>query len=78
MPVVNYREINKKRDDMYDRYGGMMTLRQVKKELGVSDDRTAKEHLRDLGVHPTRIGRAVKYETYLLAKALVTRREITI
>ena len=71
---ADYREIYKKRDEMYDRYGGMMTLAQVKKELGVTDDRTAKDMLRDLGVEPIKLGRSKKYETYLLAKALVNRR----
>lgn len=71
---ANYREIYKKRDEMFDRYGGMMTLAQVKKELGVTDDRTAKEYLRDFGVEPIKTGRSKKYETYLLARAIVNRR----
>lgn len=71
---ANYREIYKKRDEMFDRYGGMMTLAQVKKELGVTDDRTAKEYLRDLGVEPIKTGRSKKYETCLLARAIVNRR----
>lgn len=71
---ADYREIYKKRDEMYDRYGGMMTITQVKKELGVKDARTAKDMLRDLGVEPIKLGRSNRYETYLLAKALVNRR----
>lgn len=72
--MPDYREIYKKRDDMYARFGGMMTLAQVKEELGVSDDRTARTILQDLGVEPTKLGRIKKYETYLLARALVNRR----
>lgn len=71
---TNYREIYKKRDEMYDRYGGMMTMVQVKMELGVTDNRTAKEILRDLGVEPIRLGRSLKYETDMLARAIVNRR----
>ncbi len=72
--TANYREVYKKRDEMYDRYGGMMTLAQVKKELGVTDSRTAREMLRGLEVEPIKLGRSKKYETSLLAKALVSRR----
>lgn len=71
---ADYREICKKRDEMYDRYGGMMTMSQVKWELGVKDDRTAREMLKDLNVEPIKLGRSRKYETVLLARALVNRR----
>lgn len=71
---MSYQDVYKKRDEMYSRYGGLMTLADVKKELGVKDNRTAKKHIEELGIEPIKLGQSIKYETSMLAKAIVNRR----
>lgn len=73
-PSQYYQEIKEKRNILRDRYGGMMTLADLKKELGYSDPKSAKNVVQALGIPPTIIGRFKKYDTDIVAKALVDRR----
>ena len=45
--MANYREINSLADDFFQKYGGMMTLTQVGRELGVGSRQTAKKFVED-------------------------------
>lgn len=70
--MADYRQIKVVYDEMFDRHGGMMTVTDVAKELGTSRDiakRWASEN-----VPGTMIEKRVKYETRLVAKAIVDKR----
>ena len=69
-----YREIKEKRNILRDRYGGMMKVSDLMKEFGYADPRSAKNVVEMLGIPPTKAGRLKKYDTDLVAKALVDRR----
>lgn len=72
--MANYREINLLADDFFAKYGGMMTLTQVGKELGVGSRQTAKKFVEDRAVPGVTVGERVKYESRLVAKAIVNAR----
>ena len=67
------QQIREKRTILRGEYGGMMTLKQLCRELGFKDPRAAKawaeEHA--LGVP---VGRYVKYETDTVARQIVLQR----
>lgn len=67
-----YEKIRQKADDMYRRYGGMMTTTDLSKELGVNRD-AAKEWARAEGIG-NRIGKRIKYETDQVARRIVETR----
>lgn len=72
--MANYREINALASDFFEKYGGMMTLTQVGRELGVGSRQTAKKFVEDREVPGVAVGERVKYESRLVAKAIVSAR----
>lgn len=70
--MADYRQINAVYSEMYDRFGGMMTLTDVAKELGAS--RTLAKRWVEDNVPGTIVGDRVKYETRLVAKSIVNKR----
>lgn len=70
--MADYRQINTVYDEMYDRFGGMMTLTDLAKELGTS--RTLAKRWAEENVPGITIGERVKYETRLVAKSIVNKR----
>jgi len=67
-----YSAISEKRKILRDIYGGMMTLTDVAKELGINRD-LARTWVRELGMG-CKIGRRVYYETDEIARAIVQAR----
>lgn len=72
--MANYREINSLADDFLNRYGGMMTLTDVGKELGVGSRQTAKKFVEAREIPGITVGERIKYESRLVAKAIVNAR----
>lgn len=70
--MADYRQINAVYNEMYERFGGMMTLSDVATELGTS--RTVAKRWAEENVPGTMIGERVKYETRLVAKSIVNKR----
>lgn len=69
-----YREIDKKRKILRDLYGGMMTLKDLREELGYKTNDSAAKAIKALGIEPTQIGAMKRYETDMVAKRLVELR----
>lgn len=69
-----YREVAEKRKILREQYGGMMSLENVKVELGYRSRESALSAAREMGLAPTRIGRMKKYDTDQVAKRLVELR----
>lgn len=67
-----YEKVRKKADELYRRYGGMMTTTDLSKELGVNRD-AAKAWARSEGIG-NRIGKRIKYETDEVARRIVETR----
>ena len=59
---------------MRDIYGGMMTVVDLAKELGYNSRGAARAWLSEAAVPGVRMGRSVRYETDLVARAIVDRR----
>lgn len=72
--MADYREARTVYDEMYRKYGGMMNLREIRNELGRVGADTAKRWLNDRGVPGTLIGAKPRWETRLVAKAIVNAR----
>lgn len=72
--MANYRDIKALTEDFFDRYGGMMTLTDVGKELGVGSRQTAKKFVESREIPGVTVGERVKYESRLVAKAIVNAR----
>ena len=70
--MADYRTVNTVKNEMYDRYGGMMTVADLMAELGVNRA-VAKKWAED-NVPGVKIGKRVKYETRLVARAIVDAR----
>lgn len=70
--MADYRQINAVYNEMYERFGGMMTLSDVATELGTS--RAVAKRWAEENVPGTMIGERVKYETRLVAKSIVNKR----
>lgn len=74
MNQTHYREIEKKANLLYDRYGGgMMTMTQLAQELNL-DRKVVRVWVREHGLEGVRVGQRIKYETDQVAKAIVNGR----
>ena len=71
-----YREITEKRNILRKQYGGLMTLEQVKQELGYKTGSSARKAMQKLGVPIIKIGNRKRYNTDILAKRLVQLRDM--
>lgn len=72
--MTNYREVNKLANDFHEKYGGMMTLSDVAVELGRASRETAKKWLMDHEVPGVQVGVYPRWESRLVAKAIVALR----
>lgn len=72
--MANNREIKALADDFWNRYGGMMTLTDVSKELGVGSRQTAKKFVDAREIPGIVVGDRIKYESRQVAKAIVNAR----
>lgn len=61
-------DVKEKRKIMYERYGGMMTVTDVSKELGVS--RQGAADWLEGRVKGCQVGKRIKFETDMVAKAI--------
>lgn len=73
MATMLTNEIAEKRRIMRGIYGGMMTLAQLTRELGLKDTRAAKSWAIANGIG-NQIGRNIKYDTDTVAKTIVLGR----
>lgn len=71
-----YKQIAEKRKILRNLYGGLMTLEQVKQELGYKSRDAARNAIRELGVPGVRIGKSIRYDTDVLARRLVELRDM--
>lgn len=69
-----YKDIREKRGILREVYGGMMTVADLARELGYSDRKSARRAAEEMGLQATRIGRLKRYDTDLVAKALIDGR----
>mgnify|MGYP005809384411 CR=1 FL=1 len=69
-----YKEIADKRKILRDQYGGMMSLEDIKIELGYRSRESALAAAREMDIPVTRIGRMKKYDTDIVARRLVELR----
>lgn len=72
--MADYREVSKLADDFYQKYGGMMTLSDVALELGRASRDTAKKWLSDHDIPGVQVGAYPRWESRLIAKAIVGLR----
>lgn len=72
--MANYREERAVRDDLEKKYGGMMNLSEIREELGRTSGDTAKKWLEKHGVPGILVGVKPRWETKLVAKAIVNSR----
>lgn len=73
MASTIHNEIAEKRRTMRGIYGGMMTLVDLTRELGLKDPRAAKAWAAEHNIG-NQIGRRVRYDTDTVAKILVMGR----
>lgn len=73
MASAIHNEIAEKRRIMRGLYGGMMTLADLTRELGLKDTRAAKAWATANGIG-NQIGRWIKYDTDTVAKTIVLGR----
>lgn len=73
MASAIHNEIAEKRRIMRSLYGGMMTLAELTRELGLKDTRAAKAWAAANGIG-NQIGRWIKYDTDTVAKTIVLGR----
>lgn len=66
-------QIREKRNILREKYGGMMSLKQLTAELGMKDTRPAKAWAAENGLG-NRVGRYVKYESDMVARQIVLTR----
>ena len=71
-----YKQIAEKRNILRNLYGGLMTLEQVKQELGYKSRDAARNAIRELSVPGVRIGKSIRYDTDVLARRLVELRDM--
>lgn len=69
-----YQEIREKRTILRDLYGGMMSLKDLSRELGTGSKDATRNAVKDMGLPATQVGRMKKYDTDEVAKRLVERR----
>lgn len=75
MPNI-YKEMKALSDDFVDRYGGMMSLSELSRELGVNRD-SAKRWAAEKGIGNNTVqcvSGHVKYDSRLVARAIVNGR----
>lgn len=72
--MADYRQINAVYNEMYARFGGMMTLTDIAKELGNASRDTAKKWLVEHDVPGIKVGVYPRWETRLVAKKIVSSR----
>ena len=70
--AASYNEIREKRNILRDLYGGMMTLSDLSRELGMKPE-DAKVWAMEQGLC-IQLGKRLKVETDMLAKFIVQRR----
>lgn len=70
--TVEQMRIREKRKILRETYNaGALTTKQLARELGVKDYRTAQKWARQTGVKTIRMGRRIKYDVDDLARVLV-------
>lgn len=69
-----YREVEKKTKLLRADYGGMMSIKDLMRELGFGSHHTVNNWVRDTGLEGVRIGRSVRYETDQVARVIVSAR----
>lgn len=74
MNPAYYRAVADKRKILRDIYGGMMTLRQLSKELSYGSDNSTRKWVREHALEGVKMGKSVRYETDQVAKAIVEGR----
>lgn len=74
MSPAYYRAIADKRKILRDIYGGMMTLRQLSKELSYGSDNSTRKWVREHALEGVKMGKSVRYETDQVARAIVEGR----
>lgn len=72
--MADYREIRSVQDELTKKYGGMMNLTEVCNELGRTSGDIAKRWLEKHGVPGIIVGIKPRWETRLVAKAIVNSR----
>ena len=72
MSALFYKETKEKRGILRELYGGMMSLADLSRELGMRPEQ-AREWAREQEIG-TMIGKRVKFETDQVAKILVLKR----
>lgn len=73
--MVGYpTQLRVKQEALFRRYGGMMTLSEVSRELGYRNRVAARDWLIDKMVPEVRIGAVSRYESDVVAKAIVDSR----
>ena len=65
-----YKEVNEKRKILREIYGGMMTLKQLSRELAGPARKWVQEH----ALQGVRLGKSVRYETDQVARVIVDGR----
>lgn len=71
--MADYREIRKLYDELFERYHGMMTKSDVAQELGTGRE-AAGTWLEEAEVPGIIVGKRIKWETRLVARAIVNAR----
>lgn len=74
MSPAYYKDVNEKRKILRDIYGGMMTLRQLSKELSYGSDNSTRKWVREHALEGVKMGKSVRYETDQVAKIIVDGR----
>ena len=69
-----YAEVKAKREIMFDRYGGMMSLKDLTKELGFGSVNTTKKWVEEVGLSYVRVTGHPRFETDIVAREIVRRR----
>lgn len=72
--MADYREVRTVADELTKKYGGMMNLTEVRIELGRTSGDIAKRWLEKHGVPGILVGAKPRWETRLVAKAIVNSR----
>lgn len=73
MAAAIYNEIAEKRRTLRGIYGGMMSLTDLTRELGLKDRRAAKAWAVENGIG-NQVGRHIRFDTDCVAKIIVMGR----
>lgn len=74
MSTAFYKEVEKKAKLLRADYGGMMSIKDLMRELGFDSHHTVKNWITENGVEGVRIGRSIRYETDQVAQVIVAGR----